>query len=141
MNADLGLETWIKENELSGILAWAVKGFQRLSEQGHYTGTHTAEYNREQWHNYQDTTGTFVRNYVTQGNPVVDEGANKMMSVHEMHELHNYITADFRYPDAETTPVGVPDGEGGTETVRVWDGVYVPKDARDEISEQYKESL
>ena len=159
MNADLGLETRIKENELSGILAWAVKGFQRLSEQGHYTGTHTAEYNREQWNSYQDTTGTFVRNYVTPGNPVVDEGANSMMSVDEMYELYkkfisstptgekskrmlnSYITADFRYPNAETTAARVPDGDGSKKPVRVWDGVYVPKDSRDEISEQYKESL
>jgi putative DNA primase/helicase len=159
MDADLGLETRIKENELSGILAWAVKGFQRLSEQGHYTGTHTAEYNREQWTSYQDTTGTFVRNFVTPGNPVVDEGANSMMSVDEMYELYkkfisstptgekskrmlnSYITADFRYPNAETTAARIPDGDGSKKPVRVWDGVYVPKDSRDEISEQYKESL
>jgi len=159
MNADLGLETRIKENEISGILAWAVKGYQRLSEQGNFTGTHTAEYNREQWNSYQDTTGTFVRNFIVQGNPVVDEGADGRMPVSEVYELykkfirstptgekskrvlHNYITADFRHPNAETVVDSVPDGEGGKKAGRVWDGIYVPKDSRDEISERYKESL
>ncbi|SMO35475.1 DNA primase family protein [Halorubrum cibi] len=159
MNADLSLEARIKENELSGVLAWAVKGYQRLNEQGHFTGTHTAEYNREQWTNYQDTTGTFIRNYIQQGNPVVDEGANGRMPVDQVFELYkkfisttptgekskrmlnNYITADFRYPDAETVVDSIPDGEGGKKAGRVWDGIYVPKEARDEISEQYKESL
>jgi phage/plasmid-associated DNA primase len=159
MNADLGLEDRIKENELSGILAWAVKGYQRLSKQGNFTGTHTAEYNREQWHNYQDTTGTFVRNFIVEGNPVVDEGADGRMPVSEVYDLykkfirstptgekskrvlHNYITADFRHPNAETVVDSVPDGEGGKKAGRVWDGIYVPKDSRDEISDLYKESL
>jgi P4 family phage/plasmid primase-like protien len=159
MNADLGLEARIKENELSGILAWAVKGYQRLSKQGNFTGTHTAEYNREQWHNYQDTTGTFVRNFIVEGNPVVDEGADGRMPVSEVYDLykkfirstptgekskrvlHNYITADFRHPNAETVVDSVPDGEGGKKAGRVWDGIYVPKDSRDEISDLYKESL
>jgi len=159
MNADLGLETRIKENELSGVLAWAVRGYQRLNEEGHFTGTHTAEYNRKQWTDYQDTTGTFVRNYIQQGNPVVDEGANGRMSVNQVYEfykkfifttptgerskkmLNSYITADFRYPDAETVVDSIPDGNGGKKPGRVWDGIYVPKEARDEISELYKESL
>ena len=159
MDADLKLESRIKENELSGILAWAVEGYQRLSEQGKFTGNHKAEYNREQWSNYQDTTGTFVRNYITQGNPVVDEGAKHKMPVGQVYELYkkfirstptgeqskrrlnNYITADFRYPNAETEPANIPDGDGGWESKRVWDGIYVPKEARDEISELYKDSL
>ena len=159
-NADLGLETRIKENELSGILAWAVEGYQRLSDQGSFTGNHKAEYNREQWDNYQDTTGTFVRNYITQGNPVVDEGANNRMPVSQVYELykkfirstptgeqskrvlHRYITADFAYPNADSSAVdNVPDADGNRKTTRVWDGIYVPKEARDEISELYTESL
>ncbi|ELZ37504.1 DNA primase family protein [Halorubrum tebenquichense] len=159
MDADLGLETRIKENELSGILAWAVEGYQRLSEQGSFTGVHTAEFNNAEWNNYQDTTDTFVRNYVTHGNPVVDEGAKHKMPVSQVYELYkkfirstptgekskrmlnNYITADFRYGDAETEPANIPDGDGGWKSERVWDGVYVPKDARDEISELYQEAM
>jgi phage/plasmid-associated DNA primase len=159
MDADLGLEDRITENELSGILAWAVKGYQRLEDQEYFTGNHTAEYNREQWHNYQNTTGTFVRNYVTPGNPVVDEGAKNKMPVSQVCELykkfiqstptgeqskrvlHNYITADFRHPNAETEVANIQDADGNWNSERVWDGIYVPKEARDEISELYAEAL
>lgn len=160
LDAIRNLDEHIIEEELSGVLAWAVEGYQRLQGQDGFTGEQSAEDIRSQWSEYQDTTATFVRNYVTVGNPRVDDELDHRMRVDEMYEyyeryiratptapkskqkLHNYITADHAFSDAETVACrkAVNDGED-KENVRVWDGVYIPLDLREELRERSAEAM
>jgi len=132
------------------VLAWAVEGYQRLQDQGHFTNEQSAEEIRQQWHKYSDTTATFVRNYVVAGNPKSADVLDHKMRVDTMYEyyekfiettptapktkqrLSRYITT--RYEDAETTASrkAVRDDED-VDTVRVWDGVFIPTEKREEI--------
>lgn len=152
-NAIRDLDEKIIENELPGVLAWAVEGYQRLQEQDHFTDERNAEEIREQWHNYSDTTATFIRNYVMAGDPRVYNDSSHRMRVDEMYDLYQkyiettptapkskqklsrYITT--QYEDAETTASrkAVYDDED-VDTVRVWDGVFVPREKRDEIRQR-----
>jgi putative DNA primase/helicase len=47
------------DDELSGILNWAIKGYQRLSEQGHFTNEPTPADNRERWEQFGSSVERF----------------------------------------------------------------------------------
>jgi P4 family phage/plasmid primase-like protien len=160
MDAIRGLDDQIIESELSGVLAWAVEGYQRLQENQKFTGEKNADEIRRNWNDYQDTTATFVRNFISHGDPQVDDELDHPMRVDTLyryyrkyirttptaakskHRLNNYITADHQYPDAETKSNRAAATDDDTsDVVRVWDGIYIPKDAREKISERYKDAL
>jgi len=154
MDAIRGLDEQIIENELPGVLAWAVEGYQRLQEQGQFTNERSAEEIRQRWHKYSDTTATFVREYVEPGNPRRNDVLDHRMRVDTVYDLYQkyiettptapkskqklsrYITT--RYKDTESTASrkAVRDDED-VDTVRVWDGVFVPKAKREEIRQRY----
>jgi putative DNA primase/helicase len=47
------------DGELSGILNWAIEGYQRLSEQGHFTNEPTPVDNRERWEQFGSSVDRF----------------------------------------------------------------------------------
>lgn len=51
-------------DELSGILNWAVKGFQRLHEHGGFTKTRSPEETRQLWRSYGDSIDQFIVDWV-----------------------------------------------------------------------------
>jgi putative DNA primase/helicase len=51
-------------DELSGILNWAVKGYQRLHEQGGFTKTRSPEETRELWRTYGDSIDQFIVDWI-----------------------------------------------------------------------------
>ncbi|MFP8954431.1 phage/plasmid primase, P4 family [Natrialbaceae archaeon A-arb3/5] len=141
-DADPHLEAKL-EKELPGILKWAVDGFQRYWEQGHFTNEADSEEIREEWDNYADPTATFVRNHIATGNP---QRPNREMTVQEVYDyyckfiettpnspvskkrLYNYITT--RFEDAETD---VRRLDGFDKPVNRWDGIHVPLDSRKQL--------
>ncbi|MDY6764485.1 MAG: hypothetical protein SV377_02175, partial [Halobacteria archaeon] len=156
LDADPSIHEDIIENELAGVLAWAVEGYQRLHEQEHFTGELEPEDVRETWYNYADTTATFVRNYISWGNPPLDGKLDHRMRVDTVYDYYlKYIETTptspktkqqlaayvkNRYDGAETTTSRKAANED-EEVVRVWDGVHIGEEDRDEISERYADSL
>lgn len=51
-------------DELSGILNWAVEGYQRLHEQQGFTNTRTSEETRELWRSYGDSIDQFIVDWI-----------------------------------------------------------------------------
>ncbi len=152
LDAIFNLDKDIIEEELPGVLAWAVEGYQRLQNNKNFTGEKTPDRVQQDWEEYQDTTTAFVRNFVTSGNPR-NEGFDHRMRVDRMHEfyekyvqstptsgvskkkLNKRITDEHRYPGADTKPSrrAVRENEG-INTTRVWEGVYISKAKREEIN-------
>lgn len=150
------LDEKIIEHELSGVLAWAVEGYQRLREQSQFSTDQSPEDVREQWYEYSDTTATFVRNYVK----VHDDPAEDEIRVDELYDLYrkyiattptapktkqslnNYITSPYRYEDARTkaSRQAVREDED-KDAVRIWDGITIPRERRQKIREDYAETL
>lgn len=141
----------IIQNELSGVLAWAVSGYQRLREQGQFTGEHPGEEVREMWFDYADPTATFVDNYVSFGDGGHEEIAPTPTLVSEMYEYYKkYISTTptapetkqtlssyirNRYEDAKTeTSRDVANSRDlDVDTVRYWNGVHLSHEAREDI--------
>jgi|GEM_PF-5802175 len=152
LNADPHLAEKIIEDELSGVLAWMVKGFQRLHEQQHFSDEMKPEDVRQEWNHLSDPTVTFIRNFVEAGHPIRNgdpklDGPMTVSSFYEYYKkymqttpvspvskqkLSRYIKNRF---EAETV------SDRRDDVVRVWDGVFIPKDKREEVQELYAESL
>jgi putative DNA primase/helicase len=153
--ADPYIQDDIIENELPGVLAWAVEGYQRLHEQQHFTGEQSPEEVREMWYDYADTTATFVRNYVSVGSTPPDSRMDHRIRVDQMYEQYQkYISTTPTSPRTKkslasyiknqydaTTKTSRKAARDGEEVVRVWDGVHISDEHRDEITERYTESL
>lgn len=147
----------IIENELPGVLAWAVEGYQRLREKGHFTGEQPGEKVREMWFDYADPTSTFVNNYVSFGQPGPEEEAPTPTLVREMYNyyekyisttptapqtkktLSSYIRNRYDEATTETSRKIANDRDLDVDTVRYWDGVYLSHDAMQEIRELVSE--
>lgn len=160
MDANPDIHKDIVANELAGVLAWAVEGYQRLHQQEHFTGEADPGEVRSRWHEYADTTATFVRNYVEVGNTPnpKDTQIDHKFRVDQMYDYYEHFIASTptapetkqtlsayiknRFEDAETVTSrkAVRDDEN-KDAVRVWDGVHIPQSGREEIDERYKESL
>jgi P4 family phage/plasmid primase-like protien len=157
-DADPELGDRIIENELSGVLAWMVEGYQRWHEQGRFSTVDRGEDIREQWYDYSDTTATFVRNFVEPDPRPPDDPTNRPIRVDEMYAMYeDYVETTptspkpkqrlaayikNRYGDDEdsvTTEASrqcVYEDED-KDAVRVWKGVHVPQEKRVEISQTY----
>lgn len=148
------LDEKIIENELPGVLAWAVEGYQRLHRQDRFSTDRSPEQIRDQWHNYSDTTATFVRNYVkTPSDPAEDEiRVDELYDLYEKYisttptpqkskqSLNAYIQNRYEHAETKTSRQAVRDRED-KEVVRVWDGVTIPHKRRKKIREEYTETL
>ncbi|QIB74970.1 hypothetical protein G3I44_12175 [Halogeometricum borinquense] len=151
-DADPHLAETIIENELSGVLAWMVKGYQQLHDQHHFSGEMEPEDVRTEWNHLSDPTVTFIRNFVEAGHPA-EHGDPKLdgrMTVSGLYDLYKkymattpvspvskqklsrYIKNRFKADTASERRDGV---------VRVWDGVFIPEGNREEIKGLYEESL
>jgi putative DNA primase/helicase len=53
-------ESLTTDAELSGILNWAIKGYQRLTEEGHFTSEPTPAENRERWEQFGSAVEQFL---------------------------------------------------------------------------------
>jgi P4 family phage/plasmid primase-like protien len=97
-DADPHIAEKIIENELSGVLAWMVEGYQRLSDQDHFTGEMEPEEVRSQWSHLSDPTVTFIRNFVSAGHPAEKgDTLERRMAVSTLYQLYEKYMA--------TTPV------------------------------------
>jgi P4 family phage/plasmid primase-like protien len=154
-DADPHLADKIIENELPGVLAWMVEGYQELYDQGHFTGEMDPEEVRTEWSHLSDPTVTFIRNFVTGGHPGEEgdtlEGRMTVSSLYQFYEkymattpvspvskqkLARYITNRF-----EADTVSERRGPNNDDVERVWDGVFIPFHKREEIQELHSESL
>lgn len=154
LDAIRGLDEKIIENELPGVLAWAVEGYQRLRDRGRFSTDQSPEEVRDQWYDYSDTTATFVRNYIkAPSDPAQDE--IRVDSLYDLYKKYINTTPTSpetkqslsayiqnRHDHAETKPSrqAVREDED-KEVVRVWDGVTIPRERRKKIREDYNETL
>jgi len=53
-------ESLTTDSELSGILNWAIEGYQRLTEQGHFTNEPTPAENKERWEKFGSSIEQFL---------------------------------------------------------------------------------
>jgi len=152
-DADPHLADKIIENELPGVLAWMVEGYQDLHDQGHFTDEMGPEEVRTQWTHLSDPTVTFIRNFIEAGHPAErgDPQLDGRMTVAELYQFYQkymkttpvspvgkqklgrYIKNRF---DADT--VSERRGPDNDDVVRVWDGVFIPSEKREEIRDLYK---
>jgi P4 family phage/plasmid primase-like protien len=154
-DADPHIAEKIIENELSGVLAWMVEGYQRLSDQDHFTGEMEPEEVRSQWSHLSDPTVTFIRNFVSAGHPAEKgDTLERRMAVSTLYQLYEkymattpvspvskqklarYITNRF-----EADTVSERRGPDNDDVERVWDGVFISHNKREEIRELHAESL
>lgn len=154
-DADPHIAETIIEDELSGVLAWMVEGYQELCEQDHFTGEMEPEEVRTEWSHLSDPTVTFIRNFVTDGHPGEEgdplEGRMTVSTLYQLYQrymattpvspvskqkLARSITNRF---EAET--VSERRGPDNDDVARVWDGVFIPHNKREEIRELRTESL
>jgi P4 family phage/plasmid primase-like protien len=160
MDADPDLLDNIVDNELSGVLAWMVEGYQRWYNNGRtFTNQENRDEVRRRWFDYADPTDTFIRNYVEWGNPRKDSGGSidSLFRVDEMYDyyerymatkpssaetkrtLHSYISNRFETDTKASRKAVYPNED--KEAVKVWEDVYIPEPGRDEIDEMYENSL
>ena len=154
LDADPHITEKIIESELPGVLAWMVEGYQRLHDQQHFSEALSPEEVRDEWEHLAKPTVTFVRNFVKEGYPPGD-GDPELDTRMTVSGLYDYYV---KYMEATpVSPVSKGDlyreitrrNEADTETerrgpeevVRVWDGVFIPHNKRQEIKELYTESL
>jgi len=156
LDADPHIQDDIIEEELSGVLAWAVEGYQRLHEQEHFTGEQKPAEVRDQWYDYADTTATFVRNHIKVGSVPPESRRDRPWTPGEIYNLYekyiettptsprtkqslsNYITNRYDGAETKTSRKYAPDDK---EVVRIWDSIYIPDASIDEIRDRYKKSL
>lgn len=149
--ADPDLADEIIEDELPGVLAWAVEGYHRLHKQGHFTGQLPGEEVRDMWSDYADTTATFVNNYVSYEETPQKDVAPTPTTVDQMYRYYKkYISTTptapetkqtlnayikNRYEDAsvEVSRQAADTLDLNQDTVRKWDGVHLSHEAREEI--------
>lgn len=79
-NKDENLEEDL-ENELPGILAWAVDGLNRLLDQGRFTNEGEIHEKRERWQEWGDTVDKFVSRCVD----LEGDGKHKTGYVHDVY--------------------------------------------------------
>ena len=155
-DADPHLADKIIETELPGVLAWMVEGYQDLYDQGHFTDEMEPEEVRTQWTHLSDPTVTFIRNFIEAGHPAErgDPQLDGRMTVPGLYQFYQkymkttpvspvgkqklgqYIKNRF---DADT--VAERRGPDNDDVVRVWDGVFIPPEKREEIGDLHEESL
>ena len=155
-DADPHLADKIIETELPGVLAWMVEGSQDLYDQGHFTDEMEPEEVRTQWTHLSDPTVTFIRNFIEAGHPAErgDPQLDGRMTVPGLYQFYQkymkttpvspvgkqklgqYIKNRF---DADT--VAERRGPDNDDVVRVWDGVFIPPEKREEIGDLHEESL
>lgn len=143
-DADKEMKYRIKENELPGVLAWAVEGLNRYLDNECFTGQESGRQLRSDWMNYADETSVFVRNYIEKCDTVDDRlTVDELYSLYETfieqtptnpttkQTLHRYITN--RYPDAETKQWRDQRDHGDNVNKRFWTGVTIAPNNRQEI--------
>ena len=155
-DADPHLADNIIENELPGVLAWMVEGYQRLHDQGHFSNEMDPEEIRTEWDHLSDPTVTFIHNFVESGHPAErgDPRLDGRMTVAGLYQFYQkymettpvspvskqklgrYIKNRF-----EADTVAERRGPDNDDVVRVWDGVFIPPEKREEIQDLYEESL
>jgi P4 family phage/plasmid primase-like protien len=155
-DADPHIADDIIENELPGVLAWMVEGYQQLRNQAHFTDEMAPEEVRTEWKHLSDPTITFIRNFLKSGHPA-EEGDPQLkgrMTVSELYEHYEKYMATTpvsavtkqtlaqyiknRFEADTTTERRGPDKE---DVKRVWDGVFIAHENRNEIRDLYQESL
>jgi putative DNA primase/helicase len=71
-------------DELSGILNWAIEGYQRLHEQRGFTRTRSPEETRELWRTYGDSIDQFIGDWVVK-TPDSEVKKSKMYGVYKTY--------------------------------------------------------